>query len=145
MHAARQDVTAGLVPDWHDGRGLFSSTPDVIVIMTGIVGRPVQATPFLSDPAAGREWANLMAFAAGGLTVMSMSTPLPKCERPPINEVVMGVQFEPLKNIHSAMFGLYWQRIRNWRQVRGDEKYPEVPDPSRRVPKGVVGLPWVPQ
>lgn len=42
-----------------------------------------------------------------------MSTPLPEYERPPINEVVMGVQFEPLKNIHSAMFGLYWERIRD--------------------------------
>jgi uncharacterized protein (TIGR04255 family) len=117
-----------------------------------------------------------------------MSTPLPEYERPPINEVVMGVQFEPLKNIHSAIFGRYWERIRdrypraqehppllhtiepigiepqpsqpqlilrsspfqprswflredecvliqvqqdryhrNWRQVRGDEKYPRFP------------------
>jgi uncharacterized protein (TIGR04255 family) len=41
-----------------------------------------------------------------------MPNPLPEFERPPLDEMVMGVQFEPLPNFHAAHLGLYWSRIR---------------------------------
>ena len=42
-----------------------------------------------------------------------MSTSLPDFERPPISEVAIGVQFEPLAKLRVAHFGIYWLRIRN--------------------------------
>src|SRR6266480_3040610 len=42
-----------------------------------------------------------------------MSNQLPEFERPPLDEVVIGVQFEPLKEFHAAHLGLYWSRIRS--------------------------------
>ena len=42
-----------------------------------------------------------------------MSSPLPEFERPPLNEVVFGVQFEPLAALRAAHYGLYWSRIRS--------------------------------
>ena len=47
-----------------------------------------------------------------------MPTELPEFERPPVNEVVFGVQFEPLKTLHAAHLGLYWNRVR--------ERYPNT-------------------
>ncbi|MBI3407915.1 MAG: TIGR04255 family protein [Planctomycetes bacterium] len=55
-----------------------------------------------------------------------MSSALPDFERPPIDEVVIGVQFEPLKSFRAAHFGLYWSRIRS-RYPNTEEQVPIVP------------------
>jgi uncharacterized protein (TIGR04255 family) len=47
-----------------------------------------------------------------------MSKPLPEFERPPLDEVVTGVQFDPLKDFRAAHLGLYWSRVR--------ERYPDT-------------------
>src|SRR5579875_1110491 len=56
-----------------------------------------------------------------------MTPPLPEFERPPVDELVMGIQFAPLPNFHAAHFGLFWTRIR--------EEYPHTED---RAPLGPV-------
>lgn len=43
---------------------------------------------------------------------MSSSSPLPDYDRPPVIEVVCGVQFEALPGFHATAFGLLWQRFR---------------------------------
>lgn len=40
-------------------------------------------------------------------------TPLPDYERPPVIEVVCGIQFKPLANFQATAFGLFWQTIRD--------------------------------
>jgi uncharacterized protein (TIGR04255 family) len=55
-----------------------------------------------------------------------MATPLPKFERPPLDEMVMGVQFDPLLNIRAAHLGLYWARIRG--------EYPRTEDQGPLLP-----------
>jgi uncharacterized protein (TIGR04255 family) len=42
-----------------------------------------------------------------------MPKPLPTFERPPLDEMAIGVQFDPLRNLRAAHFGLYWSRIRS--------------------------------
>src|SRR4051794_4820338 len=42
-----------------------------------------------------------------------MANPLPEYERPPIDEVVVGVQFEPLKDFHVAHLGRFWSKVRD--------------------------------
>jgi len=49
-----------------------------------------------------------------------MLNPLPEFEQPPLDEVAIGVQFDPLKDFHAAHLGLYWSRIR--------ERYPFTED-----------------
>jgi uncharacterized protein (TIGR04255 family) len=49
-----------------------------------------------------------------------MPNPLPEFEHPPINEVVLGLQFAPLKELQSAKLGLFWQRVR--------DRYPQTLD-----------------
>jgi uncharacterized protein (TIGR04255 family) len=39
--------------------------------------------------------------------------PFPDYERPPVIEVVCGIQFEPIPNFHATTFGLFWQTIRD--------------------------------
>jgi uncharacterized protein (TIGR04255 family) len=39
--------------------------------------------------------------------------PLPDYERPPVIEVVCGIQFEPMPTFHGTTFGLFWQTIRD--------------------------------
>ena len=38
--------------------------------------------------------------------------PLPDYERPPVIEVVCGIQYAPLKDFRATTFGLFWQAIR---------------------------------
>ena len=38
---------------------------------------------------------------------------LPDYERPPVIEVVCGIQFEPIARFQATIFGLYWQTIRD--------------------------------
>jgi uncharacterized protein (TIGR04255 family) len=47
------------------------------------------------------------------VSVGTMSSPLPEFESPPLDEVAMGVQFEPLPSFRAAHLGLYWHRIRS--------------------------------
>jgi len=44
--------------------------------------------------------------------VTAESPPLPKLLHPPIVEVALSVQFEPLTELHAAHFGLLWERFR---------------------------------
>jgi uncharacterized protein (TIGR04255 family) len=37
---------------------------------------------------------------------------LPEFERPPVNEVVLGLQFEALEGLQAAQVGLFWSRLR---------------------------------
>jgi uncharacterized protein (TIGR04255 family) len=46
------------------------------------------------------------------LAVQNMPNPLPEFERPPLEEMVVGVQFEPLLNLRAAHLGMYWSPIR---------------------------------
>ncbi len=41
-----------------------------------------------------------------------MDPDLPSFNRPPVVEVVMGVQFQPLKQLQAPYFGLFWQTVR---------------------------------
>jgi uncharacterized protein (TIGR04255 family) len=41
-----------------------------------------------------------------------MTKKLPEYDHPPLNEVSIGVQFQQLKNLHSANLGLYWGTIK---------------------------------
>ncbi len=41
------------------------------------------------------------------------SAPLPDFERPPVTEVALGVQFEPITGLISPMLGLYWGAVRD--------------------------------
>jgi len=63
-----------------------------------------------------------------------MKTPLPEYDKPPIDEVALGVQFSPLTKLEPAHIGLYWERIRS--------KYPNVetqaPLPSTIEPKEIT-------
>jgi uncharacterized protein (TIGR04255 family) len=47
------------------------------------------------------------------LTAHSVETPLPDYERPPVIEVVCGIQFEPIPKFQATTFGLFWQTIRD--------------------------------
>jgi uncharacterized protein (TIGR04255 family) len=64
-----------------------------------------------------------------------MTNPLPQYDRPPLNEVVLGVQFEPLQQLRTATVGLYWSRIR--------DRYPRTEDQAPLLP--VVEKPLAPQ
>lgn len=55
-----------------------------------------------------------------------MALPLPEFERPPVDEMVMGVQFDPLHNLHAAHLGLFWSRIRR--------EYPHTEDQAPLSP-----------
>ncbi len=44
---------------------------------------------------------------------MARPLDLPEYERPPIDEVAIGVQFEPIEGISEAHIGLYWQSLRD--------------------------------
>ena len=39
-------------------------------------------------------------------------SPLPNFENPPVVETVLSAQFEPLADMHTVHFGLFWERIR---------------------------------
>lgn len=47
-------------------------------------------------------------------------SPLPDFEKPPLNEVAIGFQFEPLEKMHCAQMALFWSRIR--------DRYPQTED-----------------
>jgi uncharacterized protein (TIGR04255 family) len=49
-----------------------------------------------------------------------MTNHLPKCDRPPLDEMAMGVQFDPLPKFHAVHLGLFWSHLR--------EEYPHAED-----------------
>jgi uncharacterized protein (TIGR04255 family) len=62
-------------------------------------------------------------------------SPLPKYNKPPVIETVLGVQFAPLKSFSMPHFGLFWSEIR--------ATYPrqEMKEPIANVVEDVVGTP----
>jgi len=42
-----------------------------------------------------------------------MDSHLPSFDRPPVVELVMGVQFEPLKKLQASYLGLFWETVRD--------------------------------
>lgn len=44
--------------------------------------------------------------------IQEMGPHLPSFNRPPVVEVVMGVQFQPLRLLQAPYFGLFWQTVR---------------------------------
>jgi uncharacterized protein (TIGR04255 family) len=55
-----------------------------------------------------------------------MKEPLPEFENPPVIEVVLSVQFEPLKRLKAAHLGLFWSELRD-RYPNCEEKPPLSP------------------
>jgi uncharacterized protein (TIGR04255 family) len=43
--------------------------------------------------------------------ISTMTTRFSNFEGPPLEEMAMGVQFDPLQNLHAAHLGLFWSRI----------------------------------
>jgi uncharacterized protein (TIGR04255 family) len=87
------------------------------------------------------------------MTQSVKSTSLPDFEKPPVNEVVFGVQFETIEEFQSPHFGIFWEKL-------GRDKYPkyqQVPflahvieedkitkqDPAFLFKKNVIPLPRV--
>lgn len=72
--------------------------------------------------------------------------PLPEFERPPLAEVVLGVQFEPLESLRSPQIGLLWQRYRE--EFPQAEEHPALEPvierfgrpPGRLAPRIVVDV-----
>jgi uncharacterized protein (TIGR04255 family) len=62
-----------------------------------------------------------------------MSIPLPEYERPPIEEVAIGVQFEPLAKMRAAHFGGFWLKIRD-RYPNSEEQLPLDPQIEQEAP-----------
>jgi len=58
-----------------------------------------------------------------GRTVPDRPADLPEFDRPPVVEVAIGVQFEPIKSFRQAHLGLFWDRIR--------AEYPKTQDQAR--------------
>jgi uncharacterized protein (TIGR04255 family) len=56
-----------------------------------------------------------------------MPNTLPDFDRPPLDEVAIGVQFEPLKGFHAGHLGLFWSRVRG--------RYPFTEDQPPIVPQ----------
>jgi uncharacterized protein (TIGR04255 family) len=67
-----------------------------------------------------------------------MLNPSPEFDRPPLDEMAIGVQFVPLPNFHVAHLGLFWSSIR--------EKYPFTEDQVPIVPQfeNVENTPTIP-
>ena len=59
----------------------------------------------------------------------------PDFERPPVNEVSLGVQVEPIDGLHAAHLGLFWGRVR--RDFPALEEHPPLaPTPIEDVSSG---------
>lgn len=65
-----------------------------------------------------------------------MSRPFPSYKTPPLNEVSIGLQFEPLAQLKIPHFGLFWERIR--------EQYPIVEHAPPIVGKEQESTEWFP-
>jgi uncharacterized protein (TIGR04255 family) len=66
----------------------------------------------------------------------SAETSFPDYERPPVIEVVCGIQFDPMPTFHATTFGLFWQTIRDeYIQVQEMPPLPRVIEQFPPVPK----------
>jgi uncharacterized protein (TIGR04255 family) len=66
---------------------------------------------------------------------MAPEPSLPSFERPPLNEVVLSVQFDPLFQLHPALLGLFWGTIKD--QFPNVQSQPAIDPVIERV--GVSG------
>ncbi len=72
-----------------------------------------------------------------------MPTLLPDFERPPLTEVVLGVQFEPLPGFGSIHAGLFWERIcERFPQVRERPPLPAVIERSGGRSSRALKVQW---
>lgn len=62
---------------------------------------------------------------------------LPEFDRPPVVEVAIGVQFEPIKGFRQAHFGLFWNQIRADYPTAQDQ--PRLETPIEVLDEGFVG------
>ena len=67
-------------------------------------------------------------------------TGLPKFKTPPVNEVAMGVKFEPIEGLTLAHFGLFWGTLRD-EFTRSEEAIPLGTPTDMSVRKGGLPLP----
>jgi uncharacterized protein (TIGR04255 family) len=51
--------------------------------------------------------------ASNGITTTGNSAPMPEFSHPPVVEVALSIQFEPLAGFRVAHFGLFWAQIRD--------------------------------
>jgi len=72
---------------------------------------------------------------------MSVRPPdLPDYDHPPVEEVVLGVQFQPLSSFSQAHVGFFWEELRG--EFPHIEDQPRIDIPiSSPVPPGFIGLP----
>lgn len=61
----------------------------------------------------------------GGRTAAGQEPPSPHFERPPLNEVVCGVQFIPIPGWLTSHFGLFWSQLRS--EYPWCEDHPPLP------------------
>lgn len=81
-----------------------------------------------------------------------MSIPLPEFDRPPLDEMAMGVQFDPLPNFHVVHFGLFWSQIRSEYPHTEDQaplvstvELAEIKPSANTVPVVAMGVPPLPR
>src|SRR5437763_373607 len=65
-----------------------------------------------------------------------MPSPLPEFECPPLDEVVIGVQFAPLAGFEAAHLGLFWSTIREQYPIT-ESQVPLTPDLEQPEPRPV--------
>lgn len=68
--------------------------------------------------------------------ITTVDRPFPSYKNPPLNEVSIGLQFEPLAQLKIPHFGLFWERIR--------EQYPIVEHAPPIVGKEQESSEWFP-
>ncbi len=69
----------------------------------------------------------------------SVRPPLPDFAAPPVTEVALSVQFDPLASLRTPQLGLLWQDFRN--RFPKTEEHPPLPSVIEKF--GVLGLPKV--
>lgn len=78
----------------------------------------------------------------------AMSTPFPHFARPPLDEVVIGVQYDPLPGFHAGHLGLFWLCVRSRYPLTEDQaslvsvKEKPTLEPGDVIP---VQLPLIPR
>jgi uncharacterized protein (TIGR04255 family) len=72
-----------------------------------------------------------------GEAVTERPVDLPEFDRPPVIEVVIGVQFEPIKEFRQGHIGLFWNEIRADYPKAYDQ--PRLETPVESIDEGFVG------
>jgi uncharacterized protein (TIGR04255 family) len=83
-----------------------------------------------------------------GISTTGNSAPMPEFSRPPVAEVALSIQFEPLTGFRVAHFGVFWAQIRD-RFPKTQEQPPLPPVVERfgvrvQVPQLQFGVGMVP-